>query len=127
MPLATGGWIAAPCWEEPWGRRRGLVTHLGAPISAAAQQATPTAAEGERATFVLVHGAWAGAWIWKKIIPLLRAAGHDVYASTATGMGDRVHLADPAIDLDTVVTDVVNLLEFEDLMTSSSSAGATAG
>ena len=67
------------------------------------------------ATFVLVHGAWAGAWIWKKVIPLLRAAGHDVYATTATGLGDRVHLADPAIDLDTHVTDVVNLLEFEDL------------
>jgi hypothetical protein len=29
------------------------------------------------ATFVLVHGAWAGAWVWKKIIPLLRTAGHD--------------------------------------------------
>jgi pimeloyl-ACP methyl ester carboxylesterase len=67
------------------------------------------------ATFVLVHGAWAGAWIWKKITPLLRAAGHDVYATTATGMGDRVHLADPTIDLDLYVTDVVNVLEFEDL------------
>ena len=62
-----------------------------------------------------MHGAWAGGWIWKKIIPLLRAAGHDVYATTATGMGDRVHLADPAIDLDTHVTDVVNVLEFEEL------------
>ena len=67
------------------------------------------------ATFVLVHGAWAGAWIWKKIIPLLRAAGHDVHATTATGLGDRVHLADPAIDLDTHITDVVNVLEFEEL------------
>jgi len=51
------------------------------------------------ATFVLVHGAWAGGWIWKKITPLLRAAGHDVHATTATGLGDRVHLTDPAIDL----------------------------
>lgn len=67
------------------------------------------------ATFVLVHGAWAGGWIWKKIIPLLRAAGHDVHATTATGLGDRVHLADPAIDLDTHITDVVNVLEFEEL------------
>ena len=63
----------------------------------------------------MVHGAWAGAWIWRDVIPLLRAAGHDVYASTATGMGDRVHLADPGIDLDIFVTDVVNLLEYEDL------------
>ena len=67
------------------------------------------------ATFVLVHGSWAGAWIWKKVIPLLRAAGHEVYATTATGMGDRVHLADPKIDLDTLITDVVNVLEFDDL------------
>ena len=75
----------------------------------------PRTAEGGRATFVLVHGAWAGAWIWKKVIPLLRAAGHDVYATTATGLGDRVHLADPAIDLDVYITDVVNVLEYEDL------------
>ena len=78
---------------------------------------TPVAAPPATSTFVLVHGAWAGAWVWKKVIPLLRAAGHDVYASTATGMGDRVHLAErvPDIDLDLFVTDVVNLLEFEDL------------
>jgi pimeloyl-ACP methyl ester carboxylesterase len=67
------------------------------------------------ATFVLVHGSWGGGWIWKKVIPLLRAAGHDVYATTATGLGERVHLADPAIDLDLFVTDVVNLLVYEDL------------
>ena len=67
------------------------------------------------ATFVLVHGAWAGGWVWRKIVPLLRAAGHDVHATTATGQGDRVHLAGPAVDLDTHVTDVVNVLEFEDL------------
>jgi pimeloyl-ACP methyl ester carboxylesterase len=67
------------------------------------------------ATFVLVHGAWAGGWVWRKIIPLLRAAGHDVYATTATGLGDRVHLAGPAVDLDTYITDVVNVLAFEEL------------
>jgi pimeloyl-ACP methyl ester carboxylesterase len=67
------------------------------------------------ATFVLVHGAWAGGWIWRKIIPLLRAAGHDVHATTATGLGDRVHLAGPAVDFDTHITDVVHVLEFEEL------------
>jgi pimeloyl-ACP methyl ester carboxylesterase len=92
----------------------GFVTHLGAPIPAAAQDATP-AARGGRATFVLVHGSWAGAWIWHDLIAIVREAGHTVYASTATGMGDRTHLADPGIDLDVYITDVVNLLEFEDL------------
>jgi pimeloyl-ACP methyl ester carboxylesterase len=67
------------------------------------------------ATFVLVHGAWGGAWGWRKVVPLLRAAGHDVYATTATGLGERAHLADPAIDLDLYVVDVVNVLEYEDL------------
>ncbi|HVK36115.1 MAG TPA: alpha/beta hydrolase family protein [Microlunatus sp.] len=67
------------------------------------------------ATFVLVHGAWAGSWIWKKVIPLLRAAGHNVYATTATGLGDRVHLSGRTVDLDTHIADVVNVLEFEDL------------
>src|SRR5829696_4722487 len=85
----------------------GLVTRLTA--------TNPAAARGERATIVLVHGAYAGGWIWRKVIPLLREAGHDVYATTATGMGDRVHLADPAINLDTYITDVVNVLKFEDL------------
>jgi pimeloyl-ACP methyl ester carboxylesterase len=92
----------------------GLVSRAGAPTLAATQDAT-SSSEGGAATFVLVHGSWAGAWIWRPIVPLLRAAGHEVYASTATGMGDRVHLADPAIDLDTFVTDVVNLLEYEEL------------
>jgi pimeloyl-ACP methyl ester carboxylesterase len=93
----------------------GLASHMGAPIPAAAQDASPAAGEGGKATFVLVHGAYAGAWIWRGVIPLLRAAGHEVYATTATGMGDRVHLADPAINLDVYVTDVVNVLAYEDL------------
>ena len=41
-----------------------------------------------------------------RVVPLLRAAGHDVYATTPTGLGDRAHLATPAIDLDTHITDV---------------------
>jgi pimeloyl-ACP methyl ester carboxylesterase len=93
----------------------GLVTRLGAPTPAVAQNGTPTSAEGEQATFVLVAGSFAGGWIWGKVVPPLREEGHDVYSTTLTGLGDRVHLADPAIDLDTGVTDVVNVLEFEDL------------
>ncbi len=93
----------------------GLVGRSGAASLAAAQTASPAAAEGARETFVLVHGTYAGAWIWKKVIPLLRAAGHDVYATTATGLGDRAHLADPSIDCDVYFTDVVNVMEYEDL------------
>src|SRR5262245_5947740 len=78
------------------GAAAALAARAAAPVAAKDQPAagTPVAAPPATSPFVLVHGAWAGAWIWRKIMPLLRAAGHDVYASTATGMGDRVHLAD---------------------------------
>lgn len=66
-------------------------------------------------TFVFVHGAWLGSWIWKKILGPLREKGHDVYAITLTGMGDRVHLARIEYGMDTATQDVVNLLEYEDL------------
>ena len=47
----------------------------------------------------------------------LQAAGHEVYALTLTGLGERVHLATPEIGLDTHIQDVVNVLEYEDLGT----------
>jgi pimeloyl-ACP methyl ester carboxylesterase len=67
------------------------------------------------ATFVLCHGGWAGGWQWRIIPDLLRAKGHRVFTPTFTGMGERVHLANPDIDLDTHVTDVVNVIQFEEL------------
>ncbi len=64
-------------------------------------------------TFVLVHGAWHGGWCWKKVVPLLRNVGADVYTPTLTGMGERAHLAahlDPAaINLDLHQRDIVQL------------------
>jgi pimeloyl-ACP methyl ester carboxylesterase len=66
-------------------------------------------------TFVLVHGAWLGGWCWKKVIPRLRAAGHDVFAPTLTGLGERAHLLRPEVDLQTHIEDIVALLEYEDL------------
>jgi pimeloyl-ACP methyl ester carboxylesterase len=67
------------------------------------------------ATFVLVHGAWHGGWCWRFVAPMLRRAGHDVFAPTLTGLGERAHLARPGIDLELHVQDVVALLETEDL------------
>lgn len=67
------------------------------------------------ATFVLVHPAWFGGWCWKKVIPLLRGRGHEVFAPTLTGLGERAHLASPEVGLETHIQDVMNLLEFEDL------------
>jgi len=47
--------------------------------------------------------------------PLLRAAGHELVTPTYTGLGERSHLANPAIDLETHMRDVLGVLEFEDL------------
>jgi pimeloyl-ACP methyl ester carboxylesterase len=67
------------------------------------------------ATYVLVHGSASGGWIWRSVAKILRAAGHEVFTPTLTGMGDRVHLMNPTVGLGTHVQDVVNMLYFEDL------------
>jgi pimeloyl-ACP methyl ester carboxylesterase len=67
------------------------------------------------ATFLLVHGAWHGGWCWRHVAAALRGAGHEVYAPSLTGLGERRHLASRAIDLDTHVQDIVSILEMEDL------------
>src|SRR4051812_2528736 len=67
------------------------------------------------ATYVLVHGAWAGGWCWKPIRQRLAASGRDVITPTLTGLGERAHLAGPDVGIDTHVRDVVATLEMEDL------------
>src|ERR1700722_11132565 len=67
------------------------------------------------ATYVLVHGAWHGGWCFARVAELLRARGDRVFTPTMTGLGERVHLAHPGITLDDHVTDIVNVLRFEDL------------
>jgi pimeloyl-ACP methyl ester carboxylesterase len=64
---------------------------------------------------VLVHGAWSGAHGFRLVRPLLRAAGHDVFTPSLTGIGERVHLASPQVTLTTHVQDVVNMILYEDL------------
>jgi pimeloyl-ACP methyl ester carboxylesterase len=67
------------------------------------------------ATFVLVPGAMCGAWLWQRLVPLLGAAGHEAHPLSLTGLGDRSHLISSEIDLETHITDLVNLLFYEDL------------
>ena len=76
------------------------------------------AAAAAAATFVLVHGTGHGGWCWRFIVPLLRAAGHDVYTPTLTGLGASSHLLyelNNRISLDIHVKDVTNTLFYEDL------------
>ncbi|MGJ4727931.1 alpha/beta fold hydrolase [Luteimonas sp. SDU101] len=76
--------------------------------------ALPAAAAGKQ-TFVLVHGATAGGWEWKRTGQFLTDDGHTVYRPTLTGLGEREHLNSTEIDLQTHIDDVVNLILFEDL------------
>ena len=64
---------------------------------------------------VLVPGACLGGWAWHDVAARLRALGHDVYPVTLTGLGERVHLARPDVDLDTHIADVAGVLDYEDL------------
>ena len=65
--------------------------------------------------FVLVPGAWLGAWVWKDVAPLLWRAGHPAHAVTLTGMGDRVHLATKDVGMETAIQDVLNFVKFNDI------------
>ncbi len=68
-----------------------------------------------RAPIVLVHGAWGGAWIWRRVLGPLREAGHEVHAVTLTGDGERAHLRHAGIDLHSHVDDVCALVHAEEL------------
>ncbi len=67
------------------------------------------------AIFVVAHGAWSSGWAWKKVRPLMRERGHEFWTPSYTGLGERSHLANPDIDLELQIKDVVNVLEYEDL------------
>ena len=66
-------------------------------------------------TLVLVPGFWLGAWAWRDVATDLRGRGHEVYPLSLTGLGERAHLARPDIDLETHVTDVLNLIHYQEL------------
>jgi pimeloyl-ACP methyl ester carboxylesterase len=61
-------------------------------------------------TFLLVHGAWHSGECWERVVPLLTAAGHSVFAPSLTGYGDKVHLLGPEVGLDTHVDDITGLI-----------------
>lgn len=67
------------------------------------------------ATYVLIHGAYQGGWIWRPTAARLRAAGHVVYARSLDGCGERRHQLRPGITIDTQATEIAELLFYEDL------------
>src|SRR5262245_34799307 len=95
-------------------KRRELLKAAGASV-AASTIASAASAQSNGATFVVAHGAWSAGWAWKKMHPLMSAAGHRLYTPTYTGLGDRDHLASPSNDLDTHIKDILAVLKYEDL------------
>jgi pimeloyl-ACP methyl ester carboxylesterase len=67
------------------------------------------------ANFVLVHGAWHGAWCWRRVVDALHAQGHRAVPVTLTGVGERVHLMSSLITLETHIADVANTIEAGEL------------
>ncbi len=97
---------------------RRAATQGAAVLGLAAAISGPTQAQDnpkKRQTFVLVHGAWHGGWCWKMVREYLQAQGHIVFTPTMTGLGDKNHLASAEVNLDTHITDISNLLIWEEL------------
>jgi pimeloyl-ACP methyl ester carboxylesterase len=67
------------------------------------------------ATFVLVTGAWHGAWCYKRVRKALAGQGHEVFTPTFTGLCERSHLLSREVDLETHIQDIVNLIRWEEL------------
>lgn len=89
-------------------------THSGNDTHHAARPDTDhSAAHG--AAIVLVHGAWLGAWLWRRVLPGLRAAGHRVFTVSLSGVGERAHQPAEGITLQTHIDDVKAVIECEEL------------
>jgi pimeloyl-ACP methyl ester carboxylesterase len=101
--------------ELPQSRRHFLASAAYVGASAALPDISRPRNAPERATFVLVHGAWHGGWCWRRVTDRLTANGHYAVAPTLSGVGERSHLASDAITLSTQIDDVVNEIKWKDL------------
>jgi pimeloyl-ACP methyl ester carboxylesterase len=102
----------------PISRRSSVQASAAAGVATTMAQSSPARgqpASGGKPPFVLVHGAWHGGWCWKRVAPRLRAAGHEVFTPTLTGLAERRHLGGNQVNLDLHVTDIVHVLDAEEL------------
>lgn len=87
----------------------GCTTPTEPAVSAVAASAKP------KSTYVIVHGAWGGGWAFKEVDSLLTADGNKVYRPTLTGQGEKSNLTSLDIDLNTHITDITNVILWENL------------
>jgi pimeloyl-ACP methyl ester carboxylesterase len=89
---------------------------MGAVVSLSSQRsAGQTRSAAEKPPIVLVHGGWHGGWCWQRVARYLRAAGHQVFTPTLTGLGERAHLGAGRVDLAMHIEDIARMLEAEEL------------
>jgi pimeloyl-ACP methyl ester carboxylesterase len=67
------------------------------------------------ATFVLVPGAWLGAWVWEDTARALRERGHTTLPLTLTGLAERADQGGPQTDLEAHIADITGFVERNDL------------
>jgi hypothetical protein len=60
----------------------------------------------------VVHGGGHGGWCFQPFAGLLKATGHDAFAPTLTGLGERAHLFRADVDLECHIADIAALLHF---------------
>ena len=73
------------------------------------------AAQPAKQTIVLIHGAFHGGWCWRRVATPLREAGHTVFTPTMTGLGERAHLLSAQTGLNSMIQDIVSVIENEEL------------
>lgn len=66
-------------------------------------------------TYMLIHGAYQGGWIWRDVGAALRAAGHRVLAPTLDGCAERHPQLRAGITTETQAEELAGLLFYEDL------------
>jgi pimeloyl-ACP methyl ester carboxylesterase len=66
-------------------------------------------------TFVLIHGAFHGGWCWRRVADRLASAGARVFTPTMTGLGERAHLLDPDVGLETFIRDALGVIDAEEI------------
>ena len=59
----------------------------------------PRAPRSGPLTFLLIHGAYCGGWIWRQVSDLLEKKGHKVFSPALTGLGEGSHLLSKDVSL----------------------------
>src|SRR5258707_1286298 len=67
-------------------------------------------AASTRFTFILIHGAWQGAWAWETVVPRLKALGHDAIAVDLPGNSHNP-MAPSKVNLEAYAAHVVEIID----------------